>query len=173
MSFEERMVTVPFKHACDKILEIIGYEDTQVIFANQNGLEPDNTYCVIQVLGVTQVGRVTEASTLTEDEILETITNYKLDVQLSFIGTTSSASAQAFRHGMVNDRRCFETLMRSNFGIIDRGQIRKIPQKRESDWVDAYNMDFSFSFAILTRFSYDWIEYVDFEGVIIHRTPKP
>lgn len=173
MSFKEKMVSVPLKHAFSKILEILEYPETQVIFSHQNGLEPNASYGVINILGVDQVGFRSEATfLLDEGDILETVTHYKLQVQISFVGTATSDIAQAFRHGMVNDRRCFETLLRANFGILDRGQIRRIPQKRESDWVDAYNMDFSFSFAVNTRFTYDWIEYVDFEGIVIHREPN-
>lgn len=151
------------------VLTTLGYPDTQIIYSNQNGLEPDKSYGVINILQINQVGRSDEASFIVPtSDILEFVTHHTLSIQISFIGTESDSIAYDFRHGLINNRRCFEALLKNNFGIASRGDVRRVPQKRESAWVEAYNMDIDLTFSIFTRQSYDWVEYVDINGERFH-----
>lgn len=168
-----REVKIPLQKALTGVLEKIGYKDTILIFSNQNGLEPDKTYGIIDIFGVNQIGWRDEATFLTDDEELESITHHKIITQIKFLGTKAEDVAYDFRHALVNDRRCFEYLLVRNFGINERGDVRRVPQPRDTAWVDSFNMDINFSFAVRTIFKYDWIEYVDIDGTIIHREPRP
>ena len=162
-------VRIPLQRAFKKILEEIGYPDTQIVFSHQNGLEPDKSYGVINILQVNQLGGRNEASFIEPtSDILEFITHHSITIQISFVGTEAANVGYDFRQAMVNNRRCFEILQLANFGITSRGDVRRIPQKRETAWVEAYNMDIDFTFAVFTRQSYDWVEYIDVNGERFH-----
>jgi|SRR5690606_8158707 len=165
-------IYVPVKTALQSsitsVLSEIGYENTQVIHSHQNGLEPTNTYCIVNILGYEQKGGRDEASFIEPStDILESVVHYGVRTQLSFVGLDSEQVGADFRHSLINNRRCFEIFQRANLGILLRGDLRRIPQKRETQWVAAVNMDVDFSFAVFTRQSYDWIEYITIDGEVI------
>lgn len=151
-----------------KVLTEIGYEDTVVIPSHQNGLEPTQTYCVINTLGIRQEGGRNEASFIEKtSDILESMTHYRVMTQITFLGQDSEMLGMDFRHAIVNNRRCFEYFQFDGFGILSRGELRRIPQKRETEWTPLVNMDMDFSFAVFTRQSYDWVEYITVNGEVI------
>ena len=161
-------VKIALQHSIKDVLEEIGYLDTKVIHSHQNGLEPTNTYCIINILGHEQKGQRNEASFIEPtSDILEIMTHYSVRTQLSFVGLESEEVGADFRHALINNRRCFEIFQKANFGILSRGNLRRIPQKRETEWVAAVNMDIDFSFAVFTRQSYDWVEYITVNGEVI------
>ena len=162
-----RAVKAPIQKAFTDILTAIGYPDVNVIFSHQNGLEPDKSYGVINILQISQIGGRNEATLLAPGEILEFITHHTISIQISFVGTESDSLAYDFRQNMENNRVAFEILQRADLGMASRGDVRRIPQNRESAWVEAYNMDFDFTFAVFTRQSYDWVEYVTINGELI------
>jgi len=154
-----KQIRPKLNNALKDILDTIGYTDTKVIYSDQNGLEPDNTYGVVNILNISQVGFRDESTLIyAQPDNLEFVTHHTISTQISFVGTEAGSVAYDFRQNMVNNRRCFEILMRSNFGIASRGDVRRIPQKRESAWVEAYNMDIDFTFSVFSRESYDWVE---------------
>lgn len=154
--------------ALKQILEEIGYTDTLVIFSHQNGLEPTNTYCIINFLQIEQLGFKDEATFIMQDQdYLEFVTHYNLNTQITFCGKEAPSTAFDFRHSLINNRRSIDILSQANYGILTRGDIRRIPEKRETQWVECHNMDIDFSFAVLTRQTYDWATSFVVNGNII------
>lgn len=149
------------------VLTNIGYQDTLVIQSHQNGLEPTKTYCVLNILMHTQQGFKDEATFMERsNDLLDSIAHYSVSTQISFVGKDSEEVATEFRHALVNNRRCYEYFLYNGLGILSRGNLRRIPQKRETEWVAAMNMDIDFSYAVRTRQSYDWIEYITIDGEV-------
>lgn len=154
--------------ATRKTLDAIGYTDIDVIYANEDVLEPEKTYCIINILDYNQTGGVNEATFMHPDsDILESVTHYNIFTQFSIIGKRANVVAPDFRHNVVNNRRCREEFLKENFGMLTRSKLRNIPQKRDTEWVPCFNMDINLSFAINTKQSYDWVEYITVNGEVI------
>lgn len=149
------------------VLEEIGYPDTLVVQSHQNGLEPTNTYAVLNILMTTQHGFRDEATFMNLDgDTLDSVTTYSVSTQISFVGKDSEEVATEFRHAMINNRRCYEYFLYNGLGVLSRSDLRRIPQQRETEWVAAMNMDIEFSYAVATRQSYDWIQYITVNGEV-------
>lgn len=154
------------------ILDILGYPEVLVVHSNVNSLEPSKTYCVIDILDTSQSGRTNEASYIASEtpdgvDMLESMTHYILLTQISFIGTNAGDVSHDFRHNISNNRVCFEEIQKKSFGLLSKSNLRRNPQKRETQWVNSFNMDMSLSFAIRTRQSYDWVEYITINDEVI------
>ena len=161
-------VETSLRSCIEDILDVIGITDVPVIYSHQNGLEPTSTYCILNVLGHTQIGRMNESTYLMKDEdVLESITQYSVQTQISFVGANADGVASDFKHALSNNRSCIDVTQRNNFGILNKSQLRRIPQKRETQWVAMSNMDIDFSFAVRTRQSYDWVEFITLNGEVI------
>lgn len=148
------------------LLDKLGIVDVQTIISYEGGLEPDKTYCVIDVLDADQVGRVDKATTLKsrDEEVLETLAHYVGAVQVSVVGKRASQVASVIHHNITNNQVGYDILAKYGLGILTRSGLRKIPQQRESQWVKSFNMDLSVSFAVYITQAYDWIEYVTING---------
>lgn len=163
--------------AVREVLDDLGYPAVEVVYANENILEPSKTYCVINILDFVQLGGKDEGTFLSVDpsqtvqEVLDIIVHYSIPTQFSFIGKTAGNVSHDFRHNAINNRKSYESFMRQSFGMLQRSNLRKAPQLRETEWVAGYNMDISFSFSIYTRQSYDWVEFIGVNDKVI-RTIK-
>lgn len=148
------------------LLEKIDITGVQTIIAYEDGLEPEGTYCVIDVLDVDQVGKTNKATFLKSrtEEVLETMSHYSGLVQISVIGKESPMVASALHHHLTNNQVGKDVLDRNGLGVLRKSSLRKIPQQRESRWVNSFNMDLNVSFAIYTIQTYDWVEYITVNG---------
>lgn len=155
-----------------EVLDNLGYQKVPVVYANQNVLEPSKTYCVINILDFVQNGYRDEGTFISQDpsqedpNVLDTISHYSIPTQFSFIGESAGNVSHDFRHNTINNRKAYESFMKRNFGLLQRSSLRKAPQLRETEWVAGFNMDISFSFAIHTRQSYDWVEFININGEV-------
>lgn len=160
-----KMIEQSLNVATTNALGLISYPDTKVIRAHQSGLEPKNTYCVIHVLDHEQIGKVSEATYLTKEEnLIYSTAFYNVNTQISFIGEQASDVGFDYAHNIKNNKRILEEYQRSGFAVTQRSSARKQPQARETKWVDAVNIDLSFSFSVQMRQEMDWIEYITING---------
>lgn len=141
-------------------LNALGYTGASVIFSNQKALEPEKTYCVVHILDVQQHGHKSDAGLNTKTNIYETVTHYHVAVQFSFIGEDAGDVAIDFRHNVINNHALQDEYRKQNFGFLYRGNLIRSPQKRETDWVDNFDMDINFSFALFTKQQTDYINTV-------------
>lgn len=149
--------------ATEIALRLSGHSDVEINYANSDVLEPDNTYCIINIIELEQKGRTNEDSLLLEDEglvVLYTTTHYSAHIQYSVIGANARQVAPDFRHTIVNNRACFMAFAERNFGLLDRSRLRNIPQKRDTQWVDCFNFDVELSFALREKIQMNWVEWV-------------
>lgn len=147
--------------------------DAEIVFSNDNGLEPKNTYCVIQVLNRERFGRQDSSTFLTRDtsEMFWT-DHYTILVQLSFLGKNASNLAWAIDEVIPSSTKYREEFQRNTLGFMNKSSLRRAPQPRETRWVDGYNLDLTFSFAIQYRQEMDWVEFITINGEKIRIYPK-
>lgn len=151
--------------ATKNAMDVLGW-DIPVIHSKQNGLEPENTYCVIDILELQRVGRVLEATFIAppENNELWSIANYNLYTQYRFIGDQADDYGFDFGHHITNNRRFIEEFEKKKLAVTRRSNMRNQPQLRETMWKPSQNMDLTFSLAIQTRQTVDWVEFITVNG---------
>lgn len=148
------------------ILDINGFNNVPIIYSMSNSPETLNTYCLIDILNIEQVGRSDEGTFIVpQTEVLEFNTHYKIYIQLASRGDSSSSVASSLHHNM-NNRKCYEEFHKRNLAILNKSNLRRAPQLRETRWVDGYNFDMNLTFSIFTRQSFDWVEYITVNGEV-------
>lgn len=150
-----------------QIMDHLDRNDVPIIFANQGGLEPHNTYVLINIIDRKRVGRVQESTASPIDgKSINFYTNYySLCVQISIIGNNSSDVMVDFEDSVFSSRRCIEYWQMHNLGPLSHSESRRIPQLRETTWVESYNIDLYLSFAIQSQEEINWIEHFTFKDM--------
>lgn len=135
------------------------YPGVPVILSHQNGSEPVNTYCTINLLRQTQVGHKTD-STLTNSTFdLEFSAPRELMVQFSFFGSSSGDVCYHFDQ-QLNNPIILQKMWENDLGYLRKSQVRFNPQKRETQWIDSYNVDVYFSYTTKSKQRVDYIDAV-------------
>ena len=161
-------------------LEQAGYSTVPVIYSHQNGSEPAASYVVIQIVSLDQIGR-NETSTLTDEATpqkhLTIKAVYEGTVQFSFCGSEAPDLAHDFLQAICNNVVITEAYQRNNLAPMRKSILRRAPQKRETEWVEFFNMDVTFSYMVRTTQDIDWVEHVTIldenSGEIITIPPLP
>lgn len=145
------------------------YPTTPVIFSHSSGTEPAESYAVINILSIEQKGHH-QTSTLANNTTEKTSISvaYEVSVQFSFVGSLSGELAQSFSQRINNNSLTFEELGRNKLGVLRKTQIRRAPQKRETSWVDNFNIDVVFSYILNTQQLVDIIEAVQIEDTLVN-----
>jgi len=68
--------------------------------------------------------------------------------------------AQSFTQRINNNPWSLEALGRNKLGLMRKSQIRRAPQKRDTQWVEYHNMDVTFNYIIQTQQLVDVVEHV-------------
>lgn len=146
-------------------------QDELIFFTHDNGPEPSRPYVSINILGVSQQGHKSTSSHLREDQLtLSTQVNYEVTVQFGFSGSTSGLLAQEFTQRINNTPTVIDGYKTHKVGVMRKTNIRRIPQKRETLWIDYFNLDVVFSYALVTKESIDYIESAVIENVTYEDT---
>lgn len=158
--------------ATQSALTLAGHTGVEIVYANSNALEPANTYCVINIINLTQTGYTNEDTFLIgTPPALHTVTHYIANVQYSIIGERSRIVAPDFRHAVVNNRASLMAFKEKGFGLLRKSQFRNIPQLRDTTWVDCFNFDVELSFAITDDQQINWVDYVKINNTWIPSNP--
>ena len=140
-----------------------GYTNTLVIYSHQNGTEPTDSYVVIQVVNIKQTGR-TEESTLTDSSApsrkLTFKNHFEALIQFSFGGSKAADMAHDFFNAVPSNVVVREAYQKNNLAPMRKSTLRYSPQKRDTKWVDFFNVDVTFSYAVYTDQDIDWVEQV-------------
>lgn len=140
-----------------------GYLNTPVIYSHQNGTEPTGSYVVIQVVNMKQTGR-TEESTLTDESLPKKKITFKNHfeglIQFSFGGSQAADMAHEFFNAVPNNVVVREAYQKNNLAPMRKSTLRYSPQKRDTKWVDFFNVDVTFSYAVYTNQDIDWVEHI-------------
>jgi len=133
-----------------------------VIYSNGNGTEPAESYVVINILSITQIGHHSTSTLTNTSEELSIQACYEILTQFSFIGSLSGDMAQSFTQRINNNPVALEELKKNKLGLMRKSQIRRAPQKRDTKWVEYHNMDVTFNYIVNTQQLVDVVE-----GVVI------
>lgn len=147
----------------NSITQII--KNNPVIFSHQGKPEPKGTYCGINILRLNQVGREYEPTYV--GEIEGTPDSYEIDsrheyeaiVRFMFVGKDAGSLAHDVDTLIDNQasRFYFGT---ENLAVMRRSEVRRVPQKRDTTWVENFTLDVTFSYAVETAQPIDIIETV-------------
>lgn len=138
------------------------YPTTPVIFSHNGGTEPAESYVVVNILSITQSGHHITSTLTNTDEELSIQAQCEIFVQFSFIGSLSGDMAQSFTQRINNNPVALEELKKQRLGLMRKSQIRRAPQKRDTQWVEYHNMDVTFNYTVNTN---QLVDVVD--GVVI------
>lgn len=146
-----------------------------VIHSYGGGLEPAESYVAINILSIEQQGHHSTSSRLGTSFKQSTQVAYEALVQVTFIGSKAGDMVQSFTQRINNNYKVFEALTRNKLGVMRKSQVRNTPQRRDTKWVDYYNIDVTFSYIGLTQDVVDIVEAVVVEDVasnLIFRVPE-
>lgn len=133
-----------------------------VIFSNNNGSEPAESYVVVNILSIEQQGHTSRSTLTTAQDGLIFQVAYEIQVQFSFIGSLSGDMVQSFTQNINNNPVSTEEQKRQRLGFMRKSQVRRAPQKRDTKWVEYHNLDVTFSYVVITNQLVDVVE-----GVVI------
>ena len=131
-----------------------------MIFSHNNGSEPAESYVVVNVLSIEQQGHHSTSAQTSDDFKTNIRVVYEVFVQLSFVGSLSGDMAQSFTQRINNNPTTLEALKVNNLGFMRKSQIRRAPQKRDTQWVEYHNMDATFNYIVNTEQTSEWVESV-------------
>lgn len=147
------------------------YPDLTVILSFENGREPPTPYAVINVDALDAVGReVTETLShqTSGQEMLTTQEVYEASVAFTFIGKTTSESANLaadFSHKLATPA-VYDLLDSYSLSLMEKGPVRRVPLRRETDWYNSYVQEAKLTFAIQTENAAQVVEHVSIDGQI-------
>lgn len=139
------------------------YTNPVVIFSNNNGSEPAESYVVVNILEDEQSGHHITSTLADTSSQLSVQTSNEMRVQFSFIGSLSGDMSKSFSQRINNNPVALEELKRNKLGVMRKSQIRRAPQKRDTKWVEYHNIDVTFNYIANTNQVIDVVEGVVLE----------
>lgn len=139
------------------------YPTIPVIFAFQGGTEPPSTYATINLLSSKQVGHAQTGTLVDTLDKLHFSATYETEVQISFFGSQSGDAISSFVQNINNNPVVLEETKKNGLGFLRKSQVRNNPQKRDTAWVDSYNMLITFNCTIGSEQLIDVVEHIVFE----------
>lgn len=135
-------------------------QDKAIIFSNNSGSEPAESYVVINILSIEQQGHASTSTQTATDFNILVQAHFEILVQFSFIGSLSGDMAQSFTQRINNNPLSLEAISRNKLGLMRKSQIRRAPQKRDTKWVEYHNMDVTFNYIVNTEQVVDWFDSI-------------
>jgi len=138
-------------------------QDKYVFFSHTNGSEPVNPYVVINILGIEQQGR-SQVSSLTDTAFdISVQSQYEVTVQFGFCGSTAGDMAHSFTQRVNNNPITMEAFRKESLSVMRKSNLRRVPQKRDTKWVEYFNQDFVFAYIVNTTQPVDYVETIVLE----------
>jgi hypothetical protein len=134
------------------------------IFTHQSGPEPAESYSAIYVLSTRQVGHSQNSTLTSTTEELSFGVVYEADIQISFFGSLSGDAIHSFVQNINNNPVVLEEIKKNNLGFMRKTQIRSNPQKRDTQWVDSFNITLTVNYIVGTTQLVDVVENVIIES---------
>lgn len=121
------------------------YPTTPVIYANESGEEPTESYCTIGKLIVNQRD-TPENSLLDENLISQMSVGYEVSCSVNFIGKNAGTLAFSSHVRMGNTTLNREFSQSRNLSVLHKSTVQVVPYFRSTQYVDVYSYDISFYF---------------------------
>lgn len=125
------------------------FPSTPLIFSHQNGSEPSQTFISINILRVEQQGRSSIAGRMNSNGTLDVRVVYEALVQFSFLGNDAGEIAHDFIH-YCNSPETLIAMSGHNMALLRKTSLRRNPQRRDTQWVESFNFDATFSYIVNT-----------------------
>jgi hypothetical protein len=135
-----------------------------VIFSNSNGLEPAESYCVVNILNIQQIGHHNTSTKVDLNSQLSIQVVYECLCQFSFVGSLAGDMVQSFTQRINNNPLTIQELKRNKLSIMRKSQTRRAPQVRDTKWIEYQTLDVTFSYIVNTLQVIDTVE-----GVVIQQ----
>tara|TARA_Y100000114_G_C11764120_1_gene332388 strand:- start:64138 stop:64671 length:534 start_codon:yes stop_codon:yes gene_type:complete len=136
------------------------YPNMLMNFSHQGGSEPVTSYASINILDMQQMGHHSTPALTNQLKQLDIRVAYEVMVQISFFGTDAGDASHLFTNAVNNNPLVLEAMQQNNLGLMRKSTLRRNPQKRDSQWVDSFNIDLTFSYIINTAQLVDVVEAV-------------
>jgi len=136
-----------------------------ILYSHTNGTEPSKPYVVIQIVSANQVGRTSYSTLTDEDENLTIITQYEIVTQFSFCGSLAGDMAFDFNNAINNNVIMWEAFQKNKLAPLRKSTLRRLPIKRETQWIEYQNLDVTFSYAVKTTQKVDVVERISVLGL--------
>lgn len=148
------------------VTKALSYEfpNTVVIHSYQNGIEPKTTYVALNLLQLQQVGHASVSTLTSTTEKLSFGVTYQVDVQVSFFGENSGDAISSLVQNINNNPLVLEEIKKNNLGFLRKSVVRNNPQKRDTVWVDSFNITLTFNFIVGNEQLVDVVENVVLEN---------
>lgn len=148
----------------------VDFATMPVIFTHQsNAPEPAESYSAIYVLSTRQVGHGQNSTLTSTTEKLSFGVVYEADIQISFFGSLSGDAVHTFVQNINNNPIVLEEIKKNNLGFMRKTQIRSNPQKRDTQWVDSFNITLTVNYIVGTEQLVDVVDQVIFETQVTNQ----
>jgi len=138
--------------------------NNELIYSHQSGHEPRGSYCSINIIRTNKIGMEYESTYASATDITSGSV-YEVTTRFMFVGDDAGNLAYEFETVADNpaSRFYFGT---ESLAIMRKGEIRRVPEKRDTDWIDNFVLDVIFSYAVETTQPIDIIEEVSWTPTI-------
>jgi len=132
--------------------------NNELIYSHQGGQEPKGSYCSINIIRTNKIGMEYESTYASATDITS-VSVYEVTTRFMFVGDDAGNLAYEFETVADNpaSRFYFGT---ENLAIMRKGEIRRVPEKRDTAWIDNFVLDVIFSYAVETTQPIETIEHV-------------
>lgn len=139
------------------------YPTMPIIFSHQKEEEVGESYMSIGVLDIRQIGHGSTPSLLNLEGNLDIRVVYESRVQFSFYGSLSGDAVHSFYERINNNPLTSEIMSKEKVSVMRKSLVRRLPQKRDTQWVESFNFDVTFNYITNTTQQIDPVEIVVLE----------
>ena len=139
--------------------------DNKLIHSHQGGQEPKGSYCALNILKADKIGMECDSTYASADQTIKSNSVYEVTVRFMFVGKDSGNLAYNFETVADNPAARFYFGTES-LAIMRKGEVRRVPEKRDTTWVDNFTLDVVFSYAIQTIQPIETIDTVLWQNYI-------
>lgn len=135
------------------------FPSNELIHSHQGGQEPRGTYCSINILNVDKIGMQDQSTYASGTPELRITNHYEVIVRYMFVGREAGDVAYEFESSIDHPaaRFAFGT---ENLAIMRKSEVNRVPEKRDTTWVNNFTLDVVFSYAVYNTQSIEIIENV-------------
>ena len=159
MSFYSDLENALYDGTANSLI-LLGHTTTPVVFSNEGGVEPAETFCVINILRSQAIGRAFESTAIDPLVGLVYTQQYEITVRFSFFGSTSGEVSYDFFENINKNRLVRNKFQEHGISPVRKTDVRRVPQLRTTTWVDSFNLDVTFGFNYKSTQLVDWAEQV-------------
>lgn len=133
--------------------------DNELIHSHQGGQEPKGSYCVINILNTDRIGMSEQSSYASSSQLVRSTSHYEVIIRYMFVGKDAGNLAYELETSIENPAARF-AFGGESLAIMRKGEVKRVPERRDTTWVENFTLDVVFSYAVYNTQSIDTIENV-------------